>query len=180
MRDDPVQRPGLMRPGAKEPGAKEPGAKRPRPGSSSAARERATVTPMDSILQQIRALKAQVSDHPDVMPDERVRIEAVAWLVRTISLASALFAVPPAVVVAGALMLWLDGPRGVAATCGVIAALGIVGGFAAIRTLGFRLERRYRERVLGRAAVRELERLESANAGGAPVAVPALAESTAR
>jgi hypothetical protein len=114
------------------------------------------------------------------MPDERVRIEAVAWLVRTISLASALFAVPLAVVVAGALMLWLDGPRGVAATCGVIAALGIVGGIAAIRTLGFRLERRYLERVLGRAAVRELERLESANAGGAPVAVPALAESTAR
>jgi hypothetical protein len=135
---------------------------------------------MSALLKRITELKAHLADHPDVMPDERVRIEAVAWIVRTVSLATTLLAVPLAIVGAGALMFWIDGGRDAAAACGMLSAVGVVGGIAALRTLGLTLERAYLERVVGRAGARELERLASANASHSSVAVPALVEVARR
>jgi hypothetical protein len=129
---------------------------------------------MSAVLKRITELKAQLADHPDVMPDERVRIEANAWLVRTSSLAATVCAVPGAIIGAGALMLWIDGSRDVAAACGFLSAVGVAGGVAAFRALGLTLERSYLERVVGRAGARELQRLASANASSSSVAVPSL------
>lgn len=129
---------------------------------------------MTGLVQKIGELKAQLADHPDVMPDERVRIEANAWIVRTMSLGTAVLAAPLAVIAAAALMMLIDGSRESAAVCGVIAALGVVGGVGLVRTIGLSLERAYLERVVGRAAVREIERLASANASHSSVAVPSM------
>ena len=129
---------------------------------------------MSELVRKITALKSQLADHPDVMPDERVRIEANAWLVRTSSLVATVLAVPGAVVGAAALMFWIDGSASVAGACGLLSALGIVGGVTLFRRLGLTLEHRYLERVVGRAAARELERLASAGASSSSVAVPSM------
>ena len=54
-------------------------------------------------------LKAALAESPDVTADERLRVLAHAWIVRVLSVVAMVPAFPLAFMLAGMLMMWLDG-----------------------------------------------------------------------
>src|SRR5690349_18541243 len=119
----------------------------------------------------IRDLKTALADNPDVTDDERLRIVANAWIVRVAFTIAAVLAFPFAFVLAGALMMWIDGPPGVAALCGLFAAVTSALGPVLVRHVGLGLEGRYLRGVVSRSSNRKQLRL-AGSGGASPVAVP--------
>lgn len=122
-------------------------------------------------IQDVEALKSSMRDHPDVTDDERMRAVALAWLVRTAFLGTAVIAFPTAFIVAAALMMKIDGSQGVAIACAFLGVLMSLSGPMLVRTIGLSLESRYLRRVLQRSAAREQRRL-SVSGAATSIAVP--------
>jgi hypothetical protein len=126
-----------------------------------------------SRLDDIQDLKTELKDSVDVSDDERLRIVANAWIVRVAFIVAAVIAFPMAFLVAGALMTWIDGGRGVAVVCALIGALTSAAGPALIRHAGLGFERRYLQRVFKRSATRMMARLGSFG-GQSSIAIPTM------
>jgi hypothetical protein len=130
---------------------------------------------MSAALKRINELKAQLADHPDLLPGEHARITATGGLVHAATVLAALLALPLTMllgIASGALI----GP----ALGGVVFAVLGVGGMVVAHRLGTAIALRHLEGAARRIRARESKRLTSAARSSSSVAVPARVEPTGR